>query len=106
MANITNEMPHNGVRLERYIINSGQKVTALSKKMGYSSPLLMRLYNTPSIRTHIWWKLGLLLERNLFAEFAEIFPVKYKSAREQQLEKELEDVKKELEIYRRINDRR
>ena len=106
MEQTTNEMPHNGEQLERYIKESGKRATVLSKNMGYSSPLLMRLFNTPSIRTHVWWKLGLLINRNIFAEFAEIYPVKYKSKREQQLEAELEDVKKELEIYRRILDKR
>jgi len=105
MEQTSNNMPHNGGRLEKYIKESGKQPTVLSKKMGYSSPLLIRLFNTPSIRTHIWWELGLLINRNIFAEFAEIYPVKYKSKREQELETELEDVKKELEIYRRILDK-
>ena len=99
-------MPHNGSLLKKYITESGGRVTVLSKKMGYSSPLLMRLFNTLSIRTHIWWGLGLLINRNIFAELGEIYPVKYKSKREEQLEAELKDVKKELEIYRRILDKR
>ena len=106
MVKTANEMPHNGYRLENYVRKSGKKSTALSQEMGYSPPLLMRLFNTPSLRTHIWWKLGLLIDRNIFAEFAEIYPVKYKSKREEQLEIELADVKKELEIYRRIHDKR
>ena len=117
MEQTINEMPHNGNKLENYIRESGKRPTVLSREMGYSSPLLMRFFNTPSIRTHIWWKLGLLIDRNIFAEFAEIYPVKYKSKREEQLEteladvkKELEaelaDVKKELEIYKRIYDKR
>jgi hypothetical protein len=40
----------------------------------------------------------------IIAKFVEIFPVKYKSKREQQLE--VEDAKKELEIYRRILDKK
>ena len=105
MKKTTNEMPHNGSRLKRYLRDADKKSTVVSKQMGYSAPLLMRLFDTPSIRTHIWWQLGIILDRNLFAEFAEIFPVKYKSEREQQLEDELKDVKKELEIYRRILDK-
>ena len=105
MEKTMNEMPHNGSRLEKYIKKSGKMATVVSKQMGYSAPLLWRMFDTPSIRTHIWWKLGIILNRNIFAEFAEIFPVKYKSEREQQLEDELKEVKKELEIYRRILDK-
>ena len=102
METTTGEMPHNGNLLEQYVKTSGSKVTQLSREMGYSSPLLMRLYKTPSIRTHIWWKLGLLINRNIFADFADIFPIEHKSKRIEQLEAELADAKKELEIYRRI----
>ena len=112
MKTITNEMPHNGNQLKKYIKESGKKITLLSRDMGYAFPALTQMVSTQSIRTHIWWELGLLINRNIFAEFGEMFPVEYKSKREQQLEaekKELEtelaDVKKELEIYRRILDK-
>ena len=102
MGATTNEMPHNGYQLKKYIKETGNKATLLSRDMGYAFPRLTRMYNTVSIRTHIWWELGLLINRNIFAEFGEMFPVEYKSKRELQLEAELADVKKELEIYRRI----
>ena len=112
METTTNEMPHNGNRLRKYIKESGKRITRLSKDMGYAFPALTRMCDTESVRTHIWWELGLRINRNIFAEFGEIFPVEYKSKREQKLEaekKELEaelaDVKKELEIYRRILDK-
>ena len=101
----TNEMPHNGNRLRKYIKESGKRITRLSKDMGYAFPALTRMCDTESVRTHIWWELGLRINRNIFAEFGEIFPVEYKSKREQKLEAELADVKKELEIYRRILDK-
>ena len=113
---IQNEMPHNGDLLEKYVKKSGFKTAPLSRKMNYSESLLRRLWNTPSLRTHIWWKLGLAINHNIFADFAAIFPVKYKTAREHELEAELNevrknleaelyDVKKELEVYRRIFDK-
>ena len=105
MKTITNEMPHNGNQLKKYIKESGKKITLLSRDMGYAFPALTQMVSTQSIRTHIWWELGLLINRNIFAEFGEMFPVEYKSKREQQLEAELADVKKELEIYRRILDK-
>ena len=105
MKTITNEMPHNGNQLKKYIKESGKKITLLSRDMGYAFPALTQMVSTQSIRTHIWWELGLLINRNIFAEFGEMFPVEYKSKREQQLEAELTDVKKELEIYRRILDK-
>ena len=106
MEKRSNKMPHNGSLLEKYVAQSGKRVTFLSKDMGYSAQMLMRLFDTPSIRTHVWWELGLLIDRNIFAELGERYPVKYKSKREEQLEAELEDVKRELEIYRRILDKR
>jgi len=99
-------MPHNGTLLEGYVKSSRETGTAISRQMGYSHSLIARLYDTPSIRTHIFWKLGLILNRNLLAELAEQFPIQHKSKREQELEAELESVQKELEIYKRIMEKR
>ena len=102
MKSTSKNMPHNGDLLKKYTKESGETKIILSRKMGYSDSMLSRLTETYSIRTHIWWELGLVINRNLFAEFAERFPVKYKSAREMEIETELEKVKTELEIYKRI----
>lgn len=98
-------MPHNGFLLKKYINDSGQTITALAKEMDSSISVVLRQYKTYSLRTHVWWKLGLALNRNIFAELAEYFPIKYKTRREQELEVELEDIRKELEIYKRIIDK-
>jgi hypothetical protein len=105
---VTNKekMPHNGGLLEKYVNESGKSRSEISLKMGYSRSLLSQLYDTPSIRMHIWWGLGLVINRNIFGELAERFPVEYKSKRERELEAELEDVQKELQIYKRIMDRK
>ena len=123
MENTTTNMPHNGGLLEKFINESEQRVTTLSHKMGYTRAVLPRLYNTPSMRTHIWWQLGLAVNRNLLAELAERFPIRYQTKRELELEKELieekqisefklneaklelDRVRLELEIYRRIVDK-
>jgi len=106
MENKLKKMPHNGDLLEKYIDSSGISRSAISREMGYSRSLIQRLFNTPSIRTHIWWGLGIAINRNIFAELGELFPVKHKTKRELELEEELEMVKKELEVYRRIHDRK
>ena len=100
------KMPHNGGMLERIVKQSGKTSGKLSRQMGYSESLLRHLYDTPSIRTHIWWEVGIATGQNIFAQFAERFPIKHKSKREKELETELEKVKVELEIYRRIVERR
>ena len=100
------KMPHNGLLLKNYARYSGKSATELSSEMGYTRSLISRLFNTFSIRTHIWWNLGLVLNRNIFAELAEEFPVKHISRREKEIEAELSDMRKELEIYRRILDKK
>ena len=100
------KMPHNGGMLERIVEQSGKSSGKLSQQMGYSESLLRHLYDTPSIRTHIWWELGAVTGQNLFVQFVERFPIKYQTKRELELEAELEKVKAELEIYRRIVERR
>ncbi len=105
---ITNEekMPHNGSLLKKYISNSEQTITALAKKMDSSQSVISRQYNTSSLRTHVWWRLGIAINRNIFAELAEHFPIQHKTKREQELEAELKDVRKELEIYKKIMDKK
>ena len=99
-------MPHNGSLLKKHIYNSGNTATGISRKMGYTKSLVSRLFDTCSLRTHIWWELGLILNQNIFAEFAEQFPVKYISRREKEIEAELSDMRKELEVYKRILDKK
>ena len=107
MNDNTKNMPNNGNLLKRYLNDSNAQTARLTRKMGYSSMTLYRLMETYSIKTHYWWELGLALNRNIFAELGERFPVDYKTKRERELEAELSDVKKEVEIYKSIlNNRR
>ena len=106
MATEENKMPHNGSLLKKYVNNSGKQVATFISQLGTKRCSLIDLYRTPSLRTHIWWEVGFVLNRNIFGEFAERYPIPYQTKREKELEIELADLKKELEIYKRIVEKK
>ena len=116
MSDSRKKMPHNGNLLNKYIIESGKSAAMISREMGYSNSLVYHLLPTESLKMQVFWRLGLVMNRNVLAEIAEDFPVEHRSKRELKLEseierlkkefeKELNDVKKELEVYRRLFDK-
>ena len=106
MATQENKMPHNGSLLEKYVRDSGLQVTAITKHLQSKRTTLNDFYLTPSLRMHLWWEMGLILNRNVFGDFAERFPIPYRTKRELELEEEVKNLRMELEIYKRIMDKK
>ena len=106
MAIQDTKMPHNGSLLEKYVNESGLGTAAITKHMRSKRTTLKDLYFTPSLRMHIWWDVGVAINQNLFGDFAERFPIPYHTKRELELEEEVKNIRMELEIYKRIVEKR
>ncbi len=68
--------------------------------MGISDTGVSAYCQRPSIQTAILWKAGLALKHNIFADLAAVFP--YPPDAVNPLQKRVEDLERELAIYKSI----
>jgi transcriptional regulator with XRE-family HTH domain len=97
---------HNGKMLAEYFELNSINKAALSRKMGMTPSTIQKYLESESLQFRILWKISIALKHNFLAELTAQLPKDIvdpiKSARESELEKELEKVKFELSIYKNI----
>ncbi len=109
MKQKTNNMPHNGSLLEKYIVEQHTIKAALARKMGVTQPSINVYFRRHTLQTGIWWRASLALQHNFIAELGEILPVDYETKTEAklreelaQLQKEMSELKLKLSVYESI----
>ena len=90
-------MPHNGNLLTNYVLNNKINRADLARKMNRSNTSIYQYAESPSLQMGILWKISLILNHNFIAELGEKLPVKYVTAREKELQAQLETLQKELD---------
>ena len=97
---------HNGKMLAEYFELHSVNKAALSRKMGMAPSTIQKYMESDSLQFRILWKISVALKHNFLAELTSQLPTEIvdpvKSARELELEKELEKLKFELSIYKNI----
>jgi len=97
---------HNGKMLEDYFKQYSINKAELARKMGLAPSTIQRYLEGDSLQFRIIWKLSIALKHNFLAELTAQLPSEVvgqiKSDREAALELELEKVKFELSIYKKI----
>ncbi|MBV5283467.1 MAG: hypothetical protein JZU53_13685 [Paludibacter sp.] len=97
---------HNGKMLAEYFESNSINKAALSRKMGMSPSTIQKYFESESLQFRILWKISVAIKHNFLAELTAQLPSEVvdpiKSARELELEQELEKVKFELSIYKNI----
>jgi transcriptional regulator with XRE-family HTH domain len=92
-------MPHAGNLLYKIMLEKRVSQAALARGLNVSDTGVLRYLQQPSLHAAILWKEGKILNHNFFEELSALHPVKKSNAEKEQ---ELADLKKELEIYKRI----
>jgi plasmid maintenance system antidote protein VapI len=102
LANVSKPIPHNGQLLAQVMNKRMMTVPKLARKMGIAPNGIRQYCKLPSLHAALLWKLGEILEYNFFAAISKEFPVQSPSEKEQDLQQQLADCKKEIEIYQKI----
>jgi hypothetical protein len=101
-SNTGNLMPHNGNMLAQVMKLRMITVTELARKMDLATSGINQYCKQPSLHAGLLWKLGEILEYDFFAAISKAFPVRGLSEKEQELQQQVADLKKENEIYQKI----
>jgi transcriptional regulator with XRE-family HTH domain len=88
--------PHIGTFLRTYFTKNHINRAELSRKMNVSTTATARYMNQESLQFGILWKISIALNRNLIADLASRLPIPFTSARERELEKELQTLQQEM----------
>lgn len=102
LANVSKPIPHNGQLLAQVMNKRMMTVAKLARKMGIASNGIRQYCKLPSLHAALLWKLGEILEYDFFAVLSKEFLMHSPSEREQDLQQQLTDLKKENEIYQKI----
>lgn len=99
--------PHMGKLLAQTLRKKNWAKTDLCRALDVSDTGVTAYCKQPSLQAGILWKAGLALKYNFFAELAALFPHPPEAGNPLQkrveiLEKEKEDLQKELAIYKSI----
>ena len=92
-----NAYPHNGELLQNYFIKHKVNKAQLARRLGVAPTSITKYPESKSLQLGILWKVSQALNHNFVAELGEQLQVEYHTARELALEKELSELKKQLE---------
>lgn len=93
----TTAYPHNGKLLQGYLTSHNIRIVDLARGMKVASPTVFQYFNSQSLQLNIWWKISQALNHNFLAELAEQLPVEHITAREKELQNQIDALQKELE---------
>ncbi|MGK4566184.1 hypothetical protein [Flavobacterium sp. 3HN19-14] len=94
--------PHIGQIIGDYMKAHNILNATVARRIGIATNGIGYYLQQESLQLGIIWKVGVAVGHNFLAEIAEQHPYWLPSAKELKLESEIEDLKKELEIYKRI----
>jgi hypothetical protein len=89
--------PHIGNFLRAHFAKNGVNKAAISRKIDVVDSATTRYLYQESIQFGILWKISLALNHNLLADLATRLPIPFATAREKELEKELQTLQQELD---------
>lgn len=95
--NTLEAMPHNGKLLTNYLLNNQIVRAKLARKLNISNTSVYQYAESSSLQMHILWKASIALNHNFIAEVGEKLPVDYITTREKELQEQVETLQKELE---------
>lgn len=90
-------MPHNGTLLRQYIDEKARSQSQVAEQMGITLSTLQSYYKRETMHTKALWNASLALEHNFLFDLGRRLPVSFVSEREQELQRELDELKKENE---------
>jgi predicted transcriptional regulator len=93
-------MPHNGKMLEEFIRQSEISLTKVANGMDVTLATVSNYYKSRSLQMRILWNAGRVLKRNLIAEIGSLHSIPFVTANEIELQKKLKAMEKELEIIK------
>src|SRR6187431_613594 len=91
----TASYPHIGNFLRAYFDKNSINRAAVSRKIDVVDSTTTRYLYQDSIQFGILWKISLALNHNLLADLAARLPIPFTTAREKELEKELQTLQQE-----------
>jgi hypothetical protein len=97
-------MPHAGNLLKKVLNEKRISNAALARAINIHPVGLGRYLKQPTLHAALLWKIGLVLNYNFFELLSNEFPVKEAgiSGKEAQLQQEINDLKKEVELYKKV----
>jgi len=101
-SNTGTPMPHTGNILKQVMKLRMITVTLLAHKMDLATSGINQYCKQPSLHAAILWKLGEILEYDFFAALSREFPLQAPSEKEKELQQQINDLKKENELYQKI----
>lgn len=102
LSNTGKPMPHAGRLLDRVMKQRTMTNSQLAQKLGIAPSGINQYCKQPTLHAALLWKIGEILEYDFFAALSKEFPLHTASQKELELQQQLTDCKKELEIYQKI----
>ena len=98
-------MPHIGELVQQVMKQQHYSGAALARQLQVSTTAIIHALRRPSLHAALLWKIGQALNYNFFATLATEFPVATgPSSLEQSLLQELEALRQENEVYKKVVD--
>jgi|Laugresp1bdmlbsn_1035097.scaffolds.fasta_scaffold73005_1 hypothetical protein len=102
MTNENNKMPHIGQLIKELLVEKHYSQSDLGRLLNTQVVTIYRLVGKPTISSEYLWKIGNILNINLFSLLAQYHPVKTPTPNEIALEKQVNELQKEIAIYKEL----
>jgi len=95
-------MQHNGELLKQLMKEKNYTQSELARALNTQVVTVYRLLTKQSFTSDYLWKLGEILNVNLFSILGQTHPVKTPTPKEIELENQVMDMQKEIAIYKEL----
>ena len=102
MRNEKTTMPHNGQLLKQLMTEKHFSSSELARQLNTQIVTIYRLIDKSTISSEYLWKLGEILNVNMFSLLAQYHPVTTPTTKETELEIQVRDLQKENAIYKEL----
>ena len=108
-SNSANKLPHMGSFIKRKIDEQKISYAEVSKRLNIKPPTINGYFYQETLQTRIIWKLSQAIGYNLFNDLTLLLPEEVQNSNKNsyqesilEQQKEIEDLKKEIAIYKEI----
>ncbi len=95
-------MPHIGKLVEEVMDKNHMTKAELARKLDIHPIGINRYFKQNTLHAALLWKIGQILNHNFFADLAEQFPLVIEPSAEEALKKQVEELQKENELYKKL----
>ena len=108
-ANTENKLPHMGTLIKNKIDEQKISYAEVCRRMNITQPTINGYFIQDTLQTRIIWKLSQAIDYNLFTDIIKLLPEELQNSNKTSFQetirsqqKEIEDLKKEIAIYKEI----